>query len=449
MLQRGGAAPIDGSTAQADEAVTLAFVQQFAEPVDPQTSAETAAAAPSVATSVPTTVAADDEPNGDVAPDSTSGASSLPLVGAVAAALVAVATAAALLRRRARTPLDPAPDLAGIRSDSTSATRITPDEPTDRSSGSLLGLLDASRRMTAALDPATVAAIACAEAVRMIDGEGAMLVRRDDGALRSSHCEPVSLFDTENLERSLLRRVVETGRSVASVASEEPALVDVPVSLTAVAVVADGIVIGALMVVRSASRPFDGADVESLETLAPLVGSALLAARAHGSATELADRDALTGLSNRRRLDRDLAALVSDGRSEVAAFVMVDVDHFKHFNDSNGHAAGDVALQTVARALTDSVRPGDRAYRYGGEEFCVLLPATTQADAELVAERMRRAVESAEIPGGEQQPGGRVTISVGVADSSGGGSSLVERADAALYEAKTAGRNRVCLAPID
>ncbi len=128
---------------------------------------------------------------------------------------------------------------------------------------------------------------------------------------------------------------------------------------------------------------------------------------------------------------------------------MVDIDHFKTFNDTNGHAAGDLALQQVARLLRENVRPNDRVYRYGGEEFCVLLPETDATEAAQVAERVRRAVEGATIPGGEHQPGGRVTISVGVADTALGHDDLVERADAALYGAKESGRNRVVVAAVE
>jgi diguanylate cyclase (GGDEF)-like protein len=175
--------------------------------------------------------------------------------------------------------------------------------------------------------------------------------------------------------------------------------------------------------------------------LAPLIGSALLAAETHGSATQLADVDPLSGLSNRRRLTADLEA----GAEAPLAAIMIDVDHFKHFNDTNGHAAGDEALRRVASLLADNVRPGDVVYRYGGEEFCVLLPGTSLEDAVVVAERVRTAVEAADIPGGQRQPAGRVTVSVGVARCEPGGHDrVIDDADAALYRAKHGGRNRVC-----
>ncbi|MEZ5229233.1 MAG: GGDEF domain-containing protein [Acidimicrobiales bacterium] len=133
--------------------------------------------------------------------------------------------------------------------------------------------------------------------------------------------------------------------------------------------------------------------------LAPLVGSALLAAQTHGSATALAELDALTGLANRRSLDRDITALRA---THVASYVMIDVDHFKNFNDTNGHAAGDVALQIRGAGDRRPCAARGSCLPLGGEEFCVLLPGASAAEAGLVAERVRAAVEEATIPGGEK-----------------------------------------------
>ncbi|MGI9606808.1 MAG: diguanylate cyclase domain-containing protein, partial [Acidimicrobiales bacterium] len=308
---------------------------------------------------------------------------------------------------------------------------------------SLGDLLDASRRMTTSLDAVEISSIALGEARRLVGSEGGLVVRRQDGELHPIHGEPASLFALDQLDAGSLRRVVETGRSTSAVSSDEPALVEVPMAIAAVPIVADGTVAGAILLARVATRPFDRDDMEALEMLAPLVGSALHAAATHGSATELAEIEPMTGLKNRRRLDQDLADLGTDGQM---AYVMLDVDHFKNFNDINGHAAGDEALRRVAGALSASVRPGDVVYRYGGEEFCVLLPGATTAEARDVAERARLAVESADIPGAENQPGGVVTVSIGVADTAtASADDLVERADAALYEAKRGGRNRVCV----
>ena len=123
---------------------------------------------------------------------------------------------------------------------------------------------------------------------------------------------------------------------------------------------------------------------------------------------------------------------------------MIGVDHFETYHDTHGHAAGDEALRIVAEVLRANVRDGDIVYRYGGEEFCVLLPDTTDDEARAVAERVRAAVEEAPFEGEELQPGGRVTISVGLALTEGGNpAAALETADGALDDAKHGGRNRV------
>lgn len=321
------------------------------------------------------------------------------------------------------------------------ATAVKTLMPT--SSPSVADLLDASRRMTSSLDTATIATIALAEAQRLVDAEGGIIVRRSHLGLDPVSCEPPMLFNYEHVGEGCLPRVIETGRSIASIANDEPLLVEVPMAMAAVPIVADGLVSGAILVVRVSSQPFDRAELDSLEMLAPLVGSAFAAADTHETATEMMDVEPLTGLQNRRRLDLDLASISPD---DQVAYVMVDIDHFKNFNDSNGHAAGDEALRQVSALLTASVRPKDLVYRYGGEEFCVLLPGATAEEAAIVAERARAAVEQAHIPGMENQPDGKVTISVGVSHSAWAvPSDLVETADAALYEAKRSGRNRVSL----
>ncbi|MCY1369385.1 Phytochrome-like protein cph2 [compost metagenome] len=132
------------------------------------------------------------------------------------------------------------------------------------------------------------------------------------------------------------------------------------------------------------------------------------------------------------------------------ALVMIDVDHFKSFNDRYGHQAGDVCLKAVSDVLRRfKVRAGDTVARYGGEEFVVLLPHTDPAGARLVAERIRQAVyEQGLVHSGN--PAGVVTVSVGVhsmvPEDAEQPERLLELADAALYLAKSGGRNRVCMA---
>jgi diguanylate cyclase (GGDEF)-like protein len=147
--------------------------------------------------------------------------------------------------------------------------------------------------------------------------------------------------------------------------------------------------------------------------------------------------DGLTGLANRRRLDADLAR--HDDSDRPTAAIMVDIDRFKEINDLFGHAYGDEVLREVGDALSKQVRHDDIVYRYGGEEFCILLPGASPVDANAIADRIVGAVRGVELPNGRN-----VTVSVGVASAStGDATGAVHRADRALYSAKERGRDRV------
>jgi two-component system chemotaxis response regulator CheY len=158
-----------------------------------------------------------------------------------------------------------------------------------------------------------------------------------------------------------------------------------------------------------------------------------------------ARHDVLTGLANRLRLAEDLEVLC--GRvtryGHVYCIALFDIDHFKGYNDGAGHSGGDDVLREVAASLQREVRSGDAVYRYGGEEFLVLLPEQTIESAVLAAERLRRAVEALALP---HPAGGVVTVSAGVAgldDPTCAPTQVFELADQALYRAKAGGRNRV------
>ncbi|HXV85509.1 MAG TPA: GGDEF domain-containing protein, partial [Gemmatimonadales bacterium] len=164
---------------------------------------------------------------------------------------------------------------------------------------------------------------------------------------------------------------------------------------------------------------------------------------------QLAGEDALTGLPNRRQFMRTGDQLAEQVRryGRPASLLVIDLDHFKAINDRYGHAAGDAALQAVARLLNEHQRGADLAARLGGEEFAMLLPETDRAGAMTTAERLRGACEAlrVQVPGGVFAPL-TFTMSVGVAEFTAEDRSLddvLRRADAALYRAKHAGRNRV------
>jgi len=171
---------------------------------------------------------------------------------------------------------------------------------------------------------------------------------------------------------------------------------------------------------------------------------ALVAANA--SLNRLARSDALTGLSNRLAMGEDMRAMQSRFERYGQGFgvAMLDIDHFKAYNDDYGHQAGDRLLSGVGAAIAAEIRPGDLAYRYGGEEFLIVYPNQTIATTAIAVHRIRRRVETIAAP--DNRPG-TTTVSAGIAEARPPDrfEEIVGRADRALYQAKHDGRNRVCL----
>lgn len=159
----------------------------------------------------------------------------------------------------------------------------------------------------------------------------------------------------------------------------------------------------------------------------------------------LAERDSLTGLPNRRAYEvhGERAVARANALGDDLCLAIFDVDYFKQVNDKFGHPTGDRVLQTLAHVARETLRRTDFIARYGGEEFLVLMPSTKADEAESVLERLRRGVESVAIPSTRHEDI-QVTVSVGFSQASGDDTSdsLLERADRALYRAKALGRNR-------
>jgi diguanylate cyclase (GGDEF)-like protein len=189
-------------------------------------------------------------------------------------------------------------------------------------------------------------------------------------------------------------------------------------------------------------------DAESLDLflavapqLAVAIDRALLKDKA-GEFEQLSVTDALTGLLNRRYIEARVAEEIkrSNRHGFPMSFMMLDVDHFKSYNDTFGHPAGDEALKMVGKVIRDTLRAADVAARFGGEEFSILLPQTKGDEAIAIAERIRHNLERTDFPHRQ------VTASIGVASCSAElciSADLVAAADRALYEAKRRGRNRV------
>jgi diguanylate cyclase (GGDEF)-like protein len=184
--------------------------------------------------------------------------------------------------------------------------------------------------------------------------------------------------------------------------------------------------------------------IETLELVARRTGERLGGLRAFARTEAQARTDPLTGLLNRRSLEHDVRDLTEDSRTYVVAYG--DIDHFKQLNDQHGHDTGDRALRLFSRVLRDCVRPTDLPARYGGEEFVVVLPDASVTTAKAVVERFRGALQLAladsSLPG--------FTVSFGIAAARPGHAfgEVVEAADAALLQAKEAGRNRVVMGDV-
>ena len=261
--------------------------------------------------------------------------------------------------------------------------------------------------------------------------------------------DAADVVDAQARMRTLAGRAAKSGRIAFEGPAGQVRFGDssvMPVHGIAVPLVVGARVVGVLEVRHSLTQSPTKEALEVLEMLATHAATAIESARLHEVIEERSQLDALTRLLNRRRLDEDLDAeckrCARYGRP--LAFVMLDVDNFKAFNDSHGHPQADTALQQVADVIAGCVRTSDTAYRYGGEEFCILLRETCAEDAMHFAERVRQRIEQRFATG--EMAG--ITASFGVADFSPDAPTpraLVEAADSAMYESKHAGRNRVAL----
>lgn len=165
---------------------------------------------------------------------------------------------------------------------------------------------------------------------------------------------------------------------------------------------------------------------------------------------DLVNRDSLTGIHNHRCFQQEIIkeAARADRHGLKFSLIIFDVDNFKNYNDRNGHPAGDELLKTLAWTVERSLRKTDFFARYGGEEFVVILPETGKDEAVIKAEKIRQIVEMAPFVNQESQPGGNITVSLGVATYPGDAQSIaemIEQADNAMYRAKKSGRNRLCV----
>jgi diguanylate cyclase (GGDEF)-like protein len=212
-----------------------------------------------------------------------------------------------------------------------------------------------------------------------------------------------------------------------------------------------GQVIGIVNAYKLGGESFDTAAFELLMAASNQVGIALENARLFEETRFLSITDGLTALYNRRYFMERLAEEFDRSKryKRQLSIILIDIDHFKKFNDANGHPEGDYLLRSFAEIMKKIARKSDVVARYGGEEFIIILPETDKEMAAITAERLRSEVEKTDFKGGQTQFLGRVTISSGVAsfqENTASFEELIKMADDAMYRAKEDGRNRVCSA---
>ena len=217
----------------------------------------------------------------------------------------------------------------------------------------------------------------------------------------------------------------------------------------AVPMLVRGRTVGMIDLQSERSGRFDENAVRQVRTLANMAAPALENAMLHEQVQQMALTDELTGLKNLRyfegRLEEELDRAVR--YNYPFSLIVLDIDDFKHYNDSFGHPMGNVIIRSVAGAIRDTLRETDILVRYGGDEFVCILPLTGAREAAEIGARIRSAVEHTEAPHCDEQPGGSITVSSGVAtfpSDVGDRELLLQSADERMYEAKRGGKNRVC-----
>jgi len=270
----------------------------------------------------------------------------------------------------------------------------------------------------------------------------------------------ISSFGSINLSTNMpaIRRIIETKKPIFSNDLEmDSALAScIPTgcrakSLLCVPVLINNEVKGIIYLDSFEKNAFDEEDLNFVQLLAKETAIAIERSLLYEEIKNLSIIDALTNLFNRRKMEEDLRNELERSKryTRPLSILMIDIDHFKNYNDYHGHQKGDEVLRKIASLLTTNLRAIDRVYRYGGEEFVVMLPEVDKEGALACAERLRRKGEQEPFEGEEQsQPSGKITLSIGVASYPLDGESiekLLEAADSALYRAKALGRNKVCL----
>ena len=309
------------------------------------------------------------------------------------------------------------------------------------------GVAAMSEALASQLELAALAESALTELAQRTGYEAAALLVVRGGVVEVAGSygisDAVALTDSE-VVRTTLRTERPTVLELPPGVAISGGLVDITPQEVRVLPVRYGIVTLGVLVLASVQRSSDE-DITIVQSSLPGTAVALNNALSHENLQRVAALDPLTGILNRRfgmqRLHEEFARAMRS--NEPVGLLMFDIDHFKNVNDTYGHLVGDQVLKSVVTAARRVLREGDVAARYGGEEFMVVLPGAGRADAEMMAERIRRAVAAAEV----NDDGVRIVVTVSVGGTTLSGAAVsdpddfLRRADAALYSAKASGRD--------
>ncbi len=329
----------------------------------------------------------------------------------------------------------------------------------------LAAVQEMSRQFLASLDPEELFQVILEEARKLTGAQkgSLMLPTGADGGLSVRAVTGMNDGVVEKLraasDHGIAARVFADGEAIVVANLEKDVRVGrknraryATKSFASVPIRVDGRTVGVLNLTDKLSGEiFSEEDLRLLQAMAAQATMAIERSTYYAQSQELRKisiTDSLTGLLNRRYFQERLAEEVDRAtrHGHALSLIMIDIDHFKAYNDANGHLAGDRALVLVGRALRASIRTIDVVSRFGGEEFAVILPETRKAEAMDIGERVRREVDALYFPGEEAQPERRLTVSLGVAgfpEDARDLKSLIQRADRALYTAKADGRNRI------
>lgn len=221
-------------------------------------------------------------------------------------------------------------------------------------------------------------------------------------------------------------------------------------SLIASPLKAEGRIMGILYVDDFIPRVFTAREISLLSLLSSIAAMAIEKTRLLENTRLMAITDELTGLYNHRHFRQQLNLEISRAARyhRSLSLMMIDIDYFKNYNDTNGHVKGNEVLKELGRILKEMSREVDIVARYGGEEFSIIMPETERAKARTLSERLRKKIETHRFENAHKQPNKKLTVSIGAASyprNAANAFDLIEQADRALYEAKRAGRNRVGL----